>query len=138
MSNLDNLPFLSQMTYEGVVYLKRKPRIEVQGWSYVLHFLMRYLIVLKSSGSKMVVCLSLMRILEYDWWKIMTYIVFQIGLHMHTVPQNKDKFTINNLFYCCKALLFTQSSVCEFLCGLIFMGHPVSSSCHFFFVVEAY
>ena len=44
-SNLDNLPFLSQMTYEGVVYLKRKPRIEVQGWSYVLHFLMRYVTV---------------------------------------------------------------------------------------------
>ena len=52
---------------------------------------------------------------------------FQIGLHMHSVPQNKDKFPINNLFYCCKALLFTQSSVCEFLCGLIFMGHPVFS-----------
>ena len=50
---------------------------------------------------------------------------FQIGLHMHSVPQNKDKFPINNLFHCCKALLFTQSSVCEFLCGLIFMGHPV-------------
>ena len=81
--------------------------------------------MLKSSGSKMVGCLSLMRILEYDWWKIMTYIVFQIGLHMHTVPQNKDKFTIDYIFYCCKALLFTQSSICEFLCGLIFMSHPV-------------
>ena len=44
---------------------------------------------------------------------------------MHTVPQNKDKFTINNLFYCCKALIFTHPSVYEFLCGLIFMGHPV-------------
>ena len=28
---------------------------------------------------------------------------------MHTVPQNKDEFTINNLFYCCKALTFTHS-----------------------------
>ena len=44
---------------------------------------------------------------------------------MHTVPQNKDKFTINNLFYCCKALIFTHPLVYEFLCGLIFMGHPV-------------
>ena len=44
---------------------------------------------------------------------------------MHTVPQNKDKFTINNLFYCCKARIFTHPLVYEFLCGLIFMGHPV-------------
>ena len=44
---------------------------------------------------------------------------------MHTVPQNKDKFTINNLFYCCEALIFTHPLVYEFLCGLIFMGHPV-------------
>ena len=27
---------------------------------------------------------------------------------MHTVPQNKDKFTINESFYCCEALNFTQ------------------------------
>ena len=46
---------------------------------------------------------------------------------MQTVPQNKDKFTINNLFYCCKALIFTHPSVYEFLCGLIFMGHPVKT-----------
>ena len=46
---------------------------------------------------------------------------------MHTVPQNKDKFTINNLSYCCKALIFTQSLVYEFLWGLIFMGHPVQN-----------
>ena len=45
---------------------------------------------------------------------------------MHTVPRNKDKFTINNLFYCCEALIFTQPLVYEFLCGLIFMGHPVN------------
>ena len=44
---------------------------------------------------------------------------------MHTVPQNKDEFTINNLFYCCEALIFTHPLVYEFLCGLIFMGHPV-------------
>ena len=44
---------------------------------------------------------------------------------MHTVPQNKGKFTINNLLYCCKALIFTHPLVYEFLCGLIFMGHPV-------------
>ena len=39
--------------------------------------------------------------------------------------QNKDKFTINNLFYCCEALIFTHHLVYKFLCGLIFMGHPV-------------
>ena len=50
---------------------------------------------------------------------------FKVALHMHTVPQNRDKFTTNNLFYCCKALIFTQPLVYEFLCGLIFMGHPV-------------
>ena len=44
---------------------------------------------------------------------------------MHTVSQNKDKFTINNLFYCCNALIFTHPLVYNFLCGLIFMGHPV-------------
>ena len=51
---------------------------------------------------------------------------FKVGLHMHTVPQNKDKFTINNLFYCCEGLIFTQPLVYEFLCGLIFMAHPVT------------
>ena len=50
---------------------------------------------------------------------------FKVDLHMHTVSQNRDKFTSNNLFYCCKALIFTQPLVYEFLCGLIFMGHPV-------------
>ena len=44
---------------------------------------------------------------------------------MHTIPQIKDKFTINNLFYCCKGLIFTQPLIYEFLCGLIFMAHPV-------------
>ena len=41
------------------------------------------------------------------------------------VPQNKDKFIIYNLFHCCEALIFTHSLVYEFLCGLIFMAHPV-------------
>ena len=45
---------------------------------------------------------------------------------MYTVPQNKDKFTINDLFYWCKALIFIQPLVYEFLSGLIFMGHPVN------------
>ena len=44
---------------------------------------------------------------------------------MYTVPQNKDKFTINDLFYWCKALIFIQPLVYEFLSGLILMGHPV-------------
>ena len=45
---------------------------------------------------------------------------------MHTVLQNKDKFTVNNLFHCCKALIFTQPLVHEFLCGPKHMGTPVS------------
>ena len=44
---------------------------------------------------------------------------------MHTVPQNKDKFTINNLFYCCEALIFTHPLVYEFLCGPKYMATPV-------------
>ena len=44
---------------------------------------------------------------------------------MHIVPQNKDKFTINNLFYCCKVLIFTHPLVHEFLCGPKHMGTPV-------------
>ena len=44
-----------------------------------------------------------------------------------TVPQNKDKFTINDLFYWCKALIFIQPLVYEFLSGLILMGHPVDN-----------
>ena len=52
---------------------------------------------------------------------------FQVGLDMHTVPQNKDKLKINNLVYCCKALIFTYPSVHEFLCGLILMGYPVKA-----------
>ena len=50
---------------------------------------------------------------------------FKVGLHMHTVPQNKDEFTINNLSYCCEALIFTHPLVYMVLCDLIFMGHPV-------------
>ena len=34
---------------------------------------------------------------------------------MHSVPQNKDKFTINNLFYRFEALIFTHPLVYEFL-----------------------
>ena len=44
---------------------------------------------------------------------------------MHTVPQNNYKFTTNNIFYCCETPIFTQPLVYKFLCGLIFMGHPV-------------
>ena len=44
---------------------------------------------------------------------------------MQTVPQKKDEFTSNNLFYHFEALIFTQPLVYKFLCGLIFMGHPV-------------
>ena len=47
---------------------------------------------------------------------------------MQTVPQNIDKLTINNLFYYCEALIFTHPLVYKFLCGLIFMGHPVEYS----------
>ena len=53
------------------------------------------------------------------------YLFLKVGLHMHTVPQNKDKFTINNLFYCCKALIFTHPLVYEFLYGPKHMGTPV-------------
>ena len=52
-------------------------------------------------------------------------IFLKVGLHVHTAPQNKDKFTINNLFYCYEALIFAHSLVYKFLAGLIFMGHPV-------------
>ena len=45
---------------------------------------------------------------------------------MHTVPQNKDEFTINNLSYHCDALIFTQPLVYEFLCGPKHMATPVS------------
>ena len=57
--------------------------------------------------------------------KFLSVSFLKVGLHMHTVPQNKDRFTINDLFYCCKALIFTQPLVYEFLRGLIFMAHPV-------------
>ena len=56
---------------------------------------------------------------------------------MHTVPQNEDKFTINNLFYCCEALIFTHPLVYEFLCGLIFMGHPLNHD-HIFQTWQVY
>ena len=44
---------------------------------------------------------------------------------MHTVPENKDKFTINNLSYGFKGLIFTHPLVYEFLCGPKHMGTPV-------------
>ena len=44
---------------------------------------------------------------------------------MHIVPQNKDKFTIGNLFHCCEALIFTHPLVYEFLCGPKHMATPV-------------
>ena len=44
---------------------------------------------------------------------------------MLIVSQNKDRFTINNLFYCCEALIFTHPLVYEFLCGPKHMGTPV-------------
>ena len=40
----------------------------------------------------------------------------EAGLHMRTVPKNRDEFTINNLFYYCKALTSTHPLVYEFLC----------------------
>ena len=53
----------------------------------------------------------------YVWWEywnvtgktFWSLSFLKVGLHMHTVPQNRDKFTINNLSYCCKALTFTHS-----------------------------
>ena len=44
---------------------------------------------------------------------------------MRTVPQNRNKFTINDLFYYCKALIFTHPLVYEFLCGPKHMATPV-------------
>ena len=44
---------------------------------------------------------------------------------MHTVPQNKVKFTINNSSYCFEALIFTQPLEYEFLCGPKHMATPV-------------
>ena len=37
---------------------------------------------------------------------------------MHIVPQNKDEFIINNLFYCCEALIFTHPFWYKFMYGL--------------------
>ena len=47
---------------------------------------------------------------------------------MYTVPENTDKFTINNLFYCCEVLILTHSLVYEFLCVHMYMEEPVNSS----------
>ena len=40
-------------------------------------------------------------------------------------PLNKNRFTINNLVHCCEAIIFTHPLVYRFMCGLIFMAHPV-------------
>ena len=42
LSNLDNLPFLSQMTYERVIHLKRKPKMYSQTCNSIQGFLLRY------------------------------------------------------------------------------------------------
>ena len=39
------------------------------------------------------------------------------GLHVRTALQYKDKFTINNLFYCCNIQLFTHRLINSFLCS---------------------
>ena len=51
---------------------------------------------------------------------------------MHTAPQNKDKFTIDNLPYCCKALTFTHSLVYQFLCVQFQSCHPAMQGCYIF------
>ena len=50
-----------------------------------------------ASGSKKASCLILMRILELTGKKLWSLSFCLVGLHMHSVPQNKDKPTINNL-----------------------------------------
>ena len=67
-----------------------------------------------SSGSKMAGFLI-------EFWNITCKIFwsvsfFKVGLHMHAVPKNEDRFTVNNLSYSCNALTFTHSLVYEFLC----------------------
>ena len=60
----------------------------------------------------------------YVWWEywnvtgktFWSVSFLKVGLHMYTVPQNRDKFTINNLFYCCNALTFIHPLLYEFLC----------------------
>ena len=69
-----------------------------------------------SSGSKMTGCLIWREFLNMTRKMLWSVPFLKVGLHMHTVPQNKDKFAINNLSYCCKALTFTHSLVYEFLC----------------------
>ena len=44
---------------------------------------------------------------------------------MPTVPQNKDKFTRNNFFYCCQAHIFPHPLVYDFLFGPKHMATPV-------------
>ena len=78
-----------------------------------------------SSGSKMAGCLIWQEYLNMTGKTFWSVSFFKVGLLMHTVPQNKGKFTMNNLFYCCEVLIVTYSFVYEFLCGLIFMAHPV-------------
>ena len=49
----------------------------------------------------------------------------QLNKIVSSTQIDRDKFTINKLLYCCYALIFTHPLVYKFLCGLIFMGHPV-------------
>ena len=50
---------------------------------------------------------------------------------MHTVSQNKDKFTRNNLFCCYETLIFTHPFLYEFLCGPKHMATPVKQNLTF-------
>ena len=56
------------------------------------------------SGSKMAGCLIWQEYWNLTGKTLWSQSVFKVGQHTHTVPQDKDKFTINNLFYCCRAL----------------------------------
>ena len=106
----------------GKSCIPQKKSLNRGRWKFVQGFLLRYI------THSYVIWLKNGRLSKFDenigiWiWSVSFFIV---GLHMHTIPQNKDEFTINNLFHCCEALIFTQPLVYEFLCSLIFMAHPV-------------
>ena len=55
-----------------------------------------------SNGLKISALQIFMRKLEYDSWSLSLVLV---GLHLHNVPQIKDKFSINHLVYCFEALI---------------------------------
>ena len=104
---------------------KKAQKIYGQPCTSIQGFLLRY------TTLSYVIWLRNGRLCKFDEnigiWLIKHYdlYLFWVGLHMHTVPQNIDKFTVNSLSYCCEALIFTHPLVYEFICGLIFMGHPV-------------